>query len=136
MSVPTSISQLSTTPSLNSPAGSEPVGNNAALYLNAHAAFIAQIANATQFKPTVPISMNSLQINNLANGTAATDAVNLSQLRSYLPIGAIMLYSGSVASIEPHRILWRLGFLRESSHEQEGNQVFPGSPGARSASGT
>ncbi|WP_219847374.1 hypothetical protein, partial [Burkholderia contaminans] len=25
---------------------------------------------------------------------------------------------------EPHRILWRLGFLRESSHEQEGNQVF------------
>ncbi|WP_422666924.1 Arm DNA-binding domain-containing protein [Burkholderia vietnamiensis] len=37
---------------------------------------------------------------------------------------------------EPHRILWRLGFLRESSHEQEGNQVFPGSPGARSASGT
>src|SRR6266702_5567075 len=37
--------------------------------------------------------------------------------------------------IEPPRILWRLQLLREWSHEQEGNQVFPGSPGARSASG-
>jgi radical SAM superfamily enzyme YgiQ (UPF0313 family) len=36
---------------------------------------------------------------------------------------------------EPPRILWRLQLLREWSHEQEGNQVFPGSPGARSASG-
>ncbi|WP_221307345.1 hypothetical protein, partial [Paraburkholderia atlantica] len=34
------------------------------------------------------------------------------------------------ADDEPHRILWRLEFLRESSHEQEGNEVFPGSPGA------
>lgn len=30
----------------------------------------------------------------------------------------------------PHRILWRLGFSRESSHEQEAKQVFSGSPGA------
>ncbi len=37
---------------------------------------------------------------------------------------------------EPLRILWRLVFLRESSHEQEGKQIFPGSAGARSASGT
>ncbi|RQR57148.1 hypothetical protein DIE21_01270 [Burkholderia sp. Bp9140] len=36
---------------------------------------------------------------------------------------------------EPPRILWRLQLLREWSHEQEGNQVFPGSPRARSASG-
>lgn len=34
---------------------------------------------------------------------------------------------------EPHRIWWRLVFLRESSHEQEAKQVFPGSPRARSA---
>ncbi|WP_196773826.1 hypothetical protein [Burkholderia vietnamiensis] len=45
-------------------------------------------------------------------------------------------YKAVTGENEPHRILWRLGFLRESSHEQEGNQVFPGSPGARSASGT
>ncbi|RQZ81305.1 hypothetical protein DF058_34435 [Burkholderia cenocepacia] len=36
---------------------------------------------------------------------------------------------------EPPRILWRLQLLREWSHEQEGNQVFPGSPRARSAPG-
>lgn len=29
----------------------------------------------------------------------------------------------------PHRILWRLGFSRESSHEQEAKQVFSGSVG-------
>lgn len=43
MSVPTSINQLSTTPSLNSPAGTEPIGNNLAPYLNAAFAFIAQL---------------------------------------------------------------------------------------------
>ncbi|WP_260175579.1 MULTISPECIES: LysR family transcriptional regulator, partial [Paraburkholderia] len=31
---------------------------------------------------------------------------------------------------EPPRVLWRLQLLREWSHEQEGNQVFPGSPRA------
>ncbi len=36
---------------------------------------------------------------------------------------------------EPSRVWWRLQLLREWSHEQEGNQVFPGSPRARSASG-
>jgi len=36
---------------------------------------------------------------------------------------------------EPPRILWRLQLLREWSHEQEGNQVFPGSPRARGAPG-
>lgn len=99
MSVPSSISQLSTTPGLNSPSGSEPVGNNAALYIQAHAAFIAQIANGTQLKPSIPLSMSGLQINNLANGTATTDAATVGQLRNYLPVGAIMLYSGTAASI-------------------------------------
>ncbi len=99
MSVPSSISQLSTTPSLNSPSGSEPVGNNAALYIQAHAAFIAQVANGTQFKPSIAMSMNGLQINNLANGTLTTDAATVGQLRNYLPVGAVMLYSGTAASI-------------------------------------
>ncbi|MGY6156608.1 hypothetical protein [Paraburkholderia graminis] len=99
MAIPTSISQLNVTPSLNSPQGTEAVGNNLAPFLQFHSAAIAQVANATAFTPTVPISMASNQINNLAAGTAATDAVNLAQLRNYLPIGAIMLYSGSVATI-------------------------------------
>ncbi|MEX3840264.1 hypothetical protein [Paraburkholderia sp. BR10882] len=99
MPVPSSISQLSTTAGLNSPSGSEPVGNNASLYIQAHAAFIAQIANGTQFKTTIPLSMNGLQINNLANGSATTDAATIGQLRNYLPVGAIMLYSGTAASI-------------------------------------
>ncbi len=99
MSVPTSISQLSTTASLNGPAGSDPIGNNLAPYLNAHAAFIAQVANGTGLTFTQNLSMNSFQINNLANGVAPTDAVNISQLKAYLPIGAIMLYSGAVANI-------------------------------------
>ncbi|MFM0555757.1 hypothetical protein P0D69_32995 [Paraburkholderia sediminicola] len=99
MSVPLSISQLSTTPSLNSPAGAEAIGNNLALYLNAHAAFIAQVANASGFTPASAISMNSFQINNVAAGTAATDAVNKSQLNSYLPIGTVLTWSGAVANI-------------------------------------
>jgi hypothetical protein len=99
MSVPSSISQLSTTASLNSPAGTDPIGNNLAPYLNAHAAFIAQVANGTGLTFTQALSMNSFQINNLAPGVAVTDAVNMSQLKAYLPIGAIMLYSGAVANI-------------------------------------
>jgi hypothetical protein len=99
MSVPSSISQLSITPSSNSPVPSEAIGNNLSPYLQSHAAFIAQIANGTGITLTQALSMNSFQINNLANGVAVTDAVNKGQLNSYLPIGAIMLWSGSVASI-------------------------------------
>lgn len=99
MSVPLSISQLSTTPALNGPAGTEPIGNNAALYLQAHSAFIAQVSNGSGLMINQNVSMNGNQLNNVANGTAPTDAVNLAQLKAYLPIGAIMLYSGAVANI-------------------------------------
>ncbi len=99
MSVPSSISQLSTTPGLNSPVGSEPIGNNASLYLQAHAAFIAQLANGSEFTPNAAISMNSFQINNLANGTANTDAVNYSQLKAVIPIKTVFMWSGAVADI-------------------------------------
>jgi hypothetical protein len=99
MSVPTSISQLSTTPALNSPAGTEQVGNNLSLYLNAHAAFIAQIANGSGLNTTGNLNMNSFQINNLAPGVLPTDAANMSQLNASLPIGAIVMYGGSVANI-------------------------------------
>lgn len=99
MSVPSSISQLSPTPSLNSPAGSEAIGNNLALYLNAHAAFIAQLSNGSGLNITQAVSMNSFQINNLAAGTASTDAVNKAQLNALLPINTIVMYSGAVSSI-------------------------------------
>jgi hypothetical protein len=99
MSVPTSISQLNVTASLNGPVGSEPIGNNLAPYLQSHAAFIAQVANGTGITMSKALSMNSYQINNVAAGAAATDAVNLTQLRNYLPIGAVMLWAGTAANI-------------------------------------
>ncbi|KAK46234.1 hypothetical protein BG58_10930 [Caballeronia jiangsuensis] len=43
--------------------------------------------------------MSGYQINNVAAGTANTDAINLQQLKNYEPIGTIKLWSGSVANI-------------------------------------
>jgi len=99
MSVPTSISQLNVTASLNGPVGTEPIGNNAALYFQSHAAFIAQVANGSGLSIAQNLSMNSHQINSVAAGTANTDAINLQQLKNYEPIGTIKLWGGSVANI-------------------------------------
>ena len=99
MSVPTSINQLSTTPSLNSPAGTEPIGNNLAPYLNAAFAFIAQLANGSALTQGQALNMNSHQINNVSPAVAGTDAVNLNQLNAYLPVGTVLMYSGAVANI-------------------------------------
>lgn len=95
MSVPISISQLSTVPANNSPAGSEPVGNNLSTYLQTAFAFIAQVANGSGLTQGQALNMNSHQINGVSNGTAATDAINLGQLKSYLPVGAIMDWYGT-----------------------------------------
>ncbi|WP_175835940.1 hypothetical protein [Burkholderia multivorans] len=99
MSVPTSISQLNTTASLNSPAGSEPVGNSLAPYLNAAFAFIAQLANGSGLAQAQALNMNNYKINNVAPAVAGTDAVNLNQLNAYLPVGTVLMYSGAVANI-------------------------------------
>ncbi|QNB14301.1 hypothetical protein G5S35_22445 [Paraburkholderia tropica] len=99
MSVPTSISQLNTTASLNSPAGTEPIGNSLAPYLNAAFAFIAQLANGSGLAQAQALNMNNYKINNVAPATAGTDAVNLNQLNAYLPVGTILMYSGAVANI-------------------------------------
>jgi microcystin-dependent protein len=99
MSVPTSISQLSTTASLNSPAGTEPIGNNLAPYLNAGFAFIAQLANGSGLTQSQNLNMKNYQINNLGPAVAGTDAVNLNQLNAFLPVGTILMYSGAVANI-------------------------------------
>lgn len=98
MSVPTSLSQLSKTASLNSPAGTEPIGNNLAPYLNAAFAFIAQLADGSGISFASALNMNALQINNLANGTSSTDAINLGQLKSYEPIGTIKMWSGTATN--------------------------------------
>ncbi|WP_179400690.1 hypothetical protein [Burkholderia guangdongensis] len=99
MSVPTSISQLNTTASLNSPAGTEPIGNNLSLYLNAAFAFIAQLANGSALTQSQALNMNSYQINNVAAGVANTDAVIVSQLKSLIPVGTVMMWSGAIANI-------------------------------------
>jgi hypothetical protein len=94
MSVPSSISQLSVTASQNSSAETEPIGNNLSLYLNAGFAFIAQLANGSGLTQAQALNMNSYQINNVAAGTASTDAINLGQLHAYLPIGNIQMWYG------------------------------------------
>lgn len=99
MSVPQNISQLNTTPTFNSPAGTEPIGNNLSSYLQTAFAFIAQLANGAGLAIAQALNMNSNQINNVANGTANTDAINLGQLKAYLPVGNIQMYSGAVANI-------------------------------------
>ncbi|MBU9472105.1 hypothetical protein [Burkholderia multivorans] len=99
MSVPTSISQLSTTPSLNSPAGTEPIGNNLAPYLNTIFAFIAQLRDGSGLAQAQALNMKNYQINNLAPGVANSDALTVAQLKDYEPIGTIKLWSGSPANI-------------------------------------
>jgi microcystin-dependent protein len=99
MTVPTSISQLSTTPSLNSPAGTEPIGNNLAPYLNTMFAFIAQLANGSGLNQSQALNMKNNQINNLAPGVANSDALTVAQLKDYEPIGTIKLWSGTPANI-------------------------------------
>lgn len=98
MSVPISISQLSVVPANNSPVGSEPVGNNLSTYLQTAFAFIAQVANGSGLTQGTALNMNSHQINNVSNGTAATDAINLGQLKAYLPVGTLMDWYGTATN--------------------------------------
>lgn len=99
MSVPTSISQLNTNASLNIPADTDAIGNNLAPFLRFHSSAIAQVANGSAITMTQPLSMQGYQINNVAAGVVGTDAVNMTQLHNYLPVGTIVIWSGSVANI-------------------------------------
>ncbi|SAK46640.1 hypothetical protein AWB76_00948 [Caballeronia temeraria] len=98
MSVPQSITALSQTLASNSPPGNEPIGNNLALYLQAGFGFIAQLRDGTALNMTKALSMNNYQINNVAAGTAANDAVNLNQLKTYEPIGTIKMWWGTATN--------------------------------------
>lgn len=96
MPVPSSFSDISETPSSNSPQGSETVGTIMNQYIQQAYAFIKMLYDG-KMVPTAAVTMNSQQINNLANGVAATDAATVGQIAgAYLPlIGGTL--SGSLA---------------------------------------
>lgn len=86
MPVPGSFSDISETPSSNSPQGSETVGTIMNQYIQQAYAFIKMLYDG-KMVPTAAVTMNSQQINNLANGVAAQDAVTVSQVAgAYLPL--------------------------------------------------
>ncbi|WP_250439894.1 hypothetical protein [Caballeronia sp. AZ1_KS37] len=98
MPVPSSFTDLSTTPSLNSPASSETVGPNANEYLQSVFSFIKQIYNGT-WKPAAAIDLNGQKLTNIAKGTistSSTDAVRGDQLYT---VGEVRMWHGAVASI-------------------------------------
>lgn len=81
MPVPGEFTDLSETPSANSPGGSEPFGPNANLYLQAAFAFIRMIHDG-QILPLAPVNFNSQKATNVANGVANSDAVTLGQVNA------------------------------------------------------
>src|ERR1700744_1069544 len=81
MPVPGAFTDLSETPSENSPGGSEPFGPNANLYLQAAFAFIRMIHDG-QILPLQSIDFNAQKATNVANGTANSDAVTFGQVNS------------------------------------------------------
>lgn len=85
MPVPSSLNDLSTTPSLNSPAGSE----SPALvddYLRTHAAFIKQVDNAAAKSATLAASGGSALVGYLPGGTSAVATTVQSKLREFVSV--------------------------------------------------
>ncbi len=96
MPVPTVISALNPAPSSNSPQGTEAVGPIMNEYIQAAFGFIAQLYQGGMI-PNAAVNMNSQQINNLANGALAGDAVNFGQLSTYMPLAG-GAFTGAVTS--------------------------------------
>jgi len=98
MPVPSSITNLSPIPGNNSPQGSEIVGPYANDYFQAAFAFIAQLYQGGAV-PITPVNANNQKIQNLAPGTAGTDAVNLNQLNTVLgaPQGTRIVFQQAAA---------------------------------------
>ena len=85
MPVPSSLNDLSTTPALNSPAGSE----SPALvddYLRTHAAFIKQVDNAAAKSATLAASGGSALVGYLPAGTGAVATNVQSKLREFVSV--------------------------------------------------
>ena len=86
MPVPGSFSDISETPSSNSPQGSETVGTIMNQYIQQAYAFIKMLYDG-KMVPTAAVTMNSQQINNLLPGVASTDAATVGQIAgAYLPL--------------------------------------------------
>lgn len=94
MPVPASFSDISETPSSNSPQGSETVGTIMNQYIQQAYAFVKMLYDG-KMVPTAAVTMNSQQINNMANGVAATDAATVGQIAgAYLPLTGGTLSGG------------------------------------------
>lgn len=106
MAVPSSFTDLNVDPSLNSPAGSEPLGNNADNYLRSLSSFIAQLYQGA-IKPLAALNFNGQRVSNIAAGTVNTDAVTLAQLKSIYRIGEQRMWHGAPSNIAT---IWGAGW--------------------------
>lgn len=102
MPIPASFTDLDPNPNNNSPQGTENVGPNANGYIQALAAFIAQLHNGT-LKPTATVDFNAQKITNLLAGSTtstSTDALTGAQVRALAyKVGEVRTWHGAVASI-------------------------------------
>jgi|SRR5215469_5923984 len=98
MPVPQSWADLSQTAANNSPQGAEIVGPYSNDYLQAAFSFLRQLYDNGGL-PNKAQNNNNQQLNNLAAGTALTDAVNLQQLNTVLgaPSGTRAVFQQAAA---------------------------------------
>jgi hypothetical protein len=102
MPIPASFTDLDPNPNNNSPQGTENVGPNANGYIQALAAFIAQLHNGT-LKPLATVDFNAQILTNLLPGSTTStskDALTGAQVRALAyKVGEVRMWQGAVASI-------------------------------------
>lgn len=98
MPVPSGFGDLNTDPTLNSPSGAEPIGNNADNYFRAAFSFIKQLYQGT-IVPITALNFNAQRVTNIAQGTANSDAITLAQLKGIPKVGEVKMYHGAVSAI-------------------------------------
>lgn len=96
MPVPGLITDLSETPSSNSPIGTESVGTIMNQYIQAAYAFIRQIYDGS-LNPQAALNFNGQKITNVANGVASTDVATVGQIAgAYVPLAGAVTVAGSL----------------------------------------
>jgi microcystin-dependent protein len=102
MPIPASFTDLDPNPNNNSPQGTENVGPNANGYIQALAAFIAQLHNGS-LKPLATVDFNAQILTNLLAGSTTStskDALTGAQVRALAyKVGEVRTWHGAVASI-------------------------------------
>lgn len=98
MPVPSTFDDLSETPSLNSPPGSEPVGTQANEYIQTAFAFIKQLRDGL-LKPTAAVDFNGQKITNGAAATLSTTSKDFVIGSQMYKIGEVRMWHGAVADI-------------------------------------